>query len=96
MLIAPTAVLALLLLTGVYRAVRGWRRRRVADRTAQRLTQAQLQRDIDALTAGAHHRASADFVLRQAHLELDRALARYGPPTTPAHPETEGDSDEQP
>jgi len=96
MLIAPTAVVALLILTGLYTAVRGWRRRRIADRTAQRLTQAQLQRDIDALTADAHHRASAVRVLAEADRVLDRALARYGPPTSPARPETEGDSDEQP
>ncbi|MEU8682954.1 hypothetical protein [Streptomyces sp. NPDC048611] len=95
MLIAPTAVVALLLLTGLYRAVRGWRRRRSVERTMLRLTAAQLQRDIEALTAGAHQRASAVRVLAEADLILDRALALYGPTTT-ARPETEGDSDEQP
>ncbi|MGW7636056.1 hypothetical protein [Streptomyces decoyicus] len=92
MLIAPTAVLALLILTGLARAVRRWRRRRAAERTAHRLTEAQQQRDIEALTAGAHHRASAVRVLDEAHRVLDQALAMYG--HTPTHPDWKGDGDE--
>lgn len=94
MLIAPTAVVALLLLTGLYRAVRGWRRRLAAERTAHRLTAAQQQRDVEALTAGALYRASAVRVLDDAHRVLDQALAMYG--HTPTHPDRKGDGDEQP
>lgn len=94
MLIAPTAVVALLLLTGLCRAVRGWRRRLAAERTAQRLLLAQLQRDIDALTAGALYRAAAVRVLDDAHRVLDHALAMYG--HHPTHPDRKGDGDEQP
>lgn len=93
MLIAPTAVMALLLLTGLYRAVRRWRRRRTAARIAARLIEAQQQRDIEALTAGAHHRAPAVCVLAEAHRILDRALAMYGPSP---RPDLKGDGDEQP
>ncbi|MFI1161330.1 hypothetical protein [Streptomyces sioyaensis] len=96
MLIAPAAVLALLILTGLVRAVGRWRRRRAAARTAQRLTEAQLQRDIDALTADVHSRASAARVLHEADRVLDAALTRYGHTPRTTHPDQEGDGDEQP
>jgi hypothetical protein len=94
MLIAPTAVVALLLLVGLAAAVRRLRRTLAAERTARRLSEAQMYRDIAALTADALVWASAACVLRRAHRVLDEALGMYGP--APTHPDLRGDGDEQP
>ncbi|MFJ8677190.1 hypothetical protein [Streptomyces sp. NPDC093589] len=90
MLIAPAAVVALLLLVGLLAAVRRLRRALAAERTARRLSEAQLHRDIEALTADAHHRAPAVRVLDVVRQVIDAEYARY---THTRSTDTEGDGD---